>query len=260
MKIQIGRTLLFTSILTLAFMVGLVMDRTTLAATPVCEKAECREMEEEVLAATVRIQLEVWAIKEDESGFDIEGDTSHATLVEPSYLVTHNHFDLLEQADSTESSIRVVLFDSNGQIMLKAPLTDFIVHELGDQTLVFEMRHSYMADRLVAAGARFAEISDWRQLRIAPGDVVAQVVWDGESTGIQWTEVEEVVYEEGVPRLVLADGIDPGSSGGGVFRDGVHLANNWKYIRYKDMFGNYVSATSVAALNLALPGVVADNR
>ena len=68
---------------------------------------------------------------------------------------------------------------------------------------------------------------------------------------------EQVFLDNGVPRLVLADGVLPGASGGGIFFEGVHVANNWQLHERLGTDGALLQATTTAALNsqalLALP-------
>ena len=78
---------------------------------------------------------------------------------------------------------------------------------------------------------------------------VAQVDWDGNESRVEWTTIEEIITEDGVPRLLLNNGVTRGSSGGGVFWNGKHIANNWKTIEHLDSGGNIVYLTSVAPLN-----------
>lgn len=237
-----------------AFFLGTHFPARIASAEPIeCPTAECLEQEADILQATVRIHIEAWRINEDETDFEIDETMGHATLVAGRYLVTHNHFELLNEAETEGSSIRVVLYNSCGNEVLFAPLRDFNVHAAGEQTLVFEMKLDSMAERLEEAGIRSAETGAWEELGIRPGDIVAQVSWDGRETGVQWTTVEQVVTGDGVPRLLLANGVERGSSGGGVFRNGVHIANNWEMIQHVDANGGLVYTTGVASLNSELP-------
>ena len=56
---------------------------------------------------------------------------------------------------------------------------------------------------------------------------MAQVVWDGETAYVDWVAIEDVVTERGTSRLELANLVTSGTSGGGVFWNGYHIANTW---------------------------------
>ena len=63
------------------------------------------------------------------------------------------------------------------------------------------------------------------------GDRVAVIDWDGVNAGsthVVWANVTAVTYHEGIPSLQVDVNVHFGSSGGGVFFNGVHIANNWQ--------------------------------
>jgi hypothetical protein len=64
--------------------------------------------------------------------------------------------------------------------------------------------------------------------------------------------VTDFTVENGVPRIVLADGAMAGASGGGIFWDGYHIANNWRVKRILDSIGERSSQITTAALNSQL--------
>lgn len=214
-----------------------------------CGLDNCAQVEADILRSTLRLHLQVWRVKADESGYDVDESIGHATLRDGRYLVTHNHYALLEQAGLPDNSISVALFDSNGRYLFSLPLIDFNVTLEADETLVFEMKSDYMVAQLAAAGIQSATFADWRSLQLQAGMQVAQVDWDGLVSRVDWPTVVEVITEEDVPRLVLDDGVTVGSSGGGIFWNGVHIANTWRMIEYLDSAGNITNATSVAPLN-----------
>ena len=61
--------------------------------------------------------------------------------------------------------------------------------------------------------------------------------------------MQSVNVDEGAPRLVLADGVLPGASGGGIFLQGTHVANNWQLEEKIGAGGVVIEAISTVALN-----------
>jgi hypothetical protein len=214
-----------------------------------CPIENCQQMQADILSSTIRIHLQVWRVKPDESGYDLDESIGHATLRNDRYLVTHNHYGLLEQTDLPGTAISVVIYDSNGQYLFSSPLTDYVLSREGEETLVFEMKNDYDRNQLAMVGVISAEFADWRSLRLQPGMEVAQVDWNGSVSRVDWVTVEEIITEEGVPRLLLSDGITRGSSGGGIFWNGIHVANNWKSLEHLDGADNIIYTNSVAPLN-----------
>lgn len=80
---------------------------------------------------------------------------------------------------------------------------------------------------------------------------VAQVGWAGMTARVDWVKVQEVILDDGAPRLVLDDGVSPGASGGGIFYNGVHVANNWRLQETIETTGSAVEAVTAVTLNLA---------
>ncbi len=78
---------------------------------------------------------------------------------------------------------------------------------------------------------------------------VAQIDWDGRTTRVDWVPVREVTLESGVPRLKLDDGAMVGASGGGIFFQGQHIANNWRVEEQIDASGAVVGQFTTVALN-----------
>jgi hypothetical protein len=87
------------------------------------------------------------------------------------------------------------------------------------------------------------------EIAIQPGSEVAQINWDDQITYIDWVKVQEVITHDGLPRLVLANPINNGSSGGGVLWNGAHIANNWMRVAQRDEGGTETYQYSIAALN-----------
>ena len=158
--------------------------------------------------------------------------------------------DLLKKdIHDPDASISVLLFDSKGRTILQVPLTDLRITQLGDETLQFEILHEYGRNKLAEAGVISATFSNWQTAQLQPGMEVAQVDWDGTKTIINWVTVAEVVTQDGMPRLVLDSEVTEGGSGGGVFWNGLHIANNWMRIEHLDGNNNIIFATSVAPMN-----------
>ncbi|MFN2221623.1 MAG: hypothetical protein ACK2UH_03665 [Candidatus Promineifilaceae bacterium] len=210
----------------------------------------CRELEQRILAATVRIELQGWTVADDESGYDIDYTVGHATVRDGRYLITHNHFriplSIRLQEGTSEVYTMVTLSDSSGQTLFKGPISDFEIAWEDPETLVF----AYKDEELFQdANIVSAEVSDWSSIPLKVGMEVAQVDWDGATTRVDWTTVQEVDVEDGVPRLVLADGVTLGASGGGIFWQGIHIANNWLSVQYYGNSGTLTDTTTKVALN-----------
>jgi NADH:ubiquinone oxidoreductase subunit B-like Fe-S oxidoreductase len=78
---------------------------------------------------------------------------------------------------------------------------------------------------------------------------VAQVDWDGERAHIDWVVVDKIITQEGTPRLILSNGVLNGASGGGIFWNGYHIANNWSLIEMVGADGTVLGQVTTAALN-----------
>ena len=211
---------------------------------------ECQQMGADILSSTVRLSLQLWRVNDDESGFHLDESTGHATLKDGRYLITHNHYNLLANINDPDASVSVVIHSANGTPIAKMPLTDFNITQVGDETLMFEMKYEYGRNKLTEAGITSATFSDWQTAKLQSGMEVAQVDWDGNTTHINWATITDIITEDGVPRLVLDSGVTEGGSGGGVFWNGLHIANNWMTIEHLDGNGNIIYATSVAPMNI----------
>ena len=92
--------------------------------------------------------------------------------------------------------------------------------------------------------------SDFDTYIPGPNTEVAQVNWDGSKTLINWTRVNKPRTEDGVQVIELNNYARSGSSGGGVFWNGNHIANNWSSSRVVTYPAGETSREySVAALN-----------
>jgi hypothetical protein len=138
--------------------------------------------------------------------------------------------DLSIFADEAQRDlVSLNLYSADGYMLLRderPPLFEIVVED--QETLVLDFgtndEGEGFFDWFRVPSAPFKNI---HEITIRPGSEVAQVNWDGQITYIDWVEVQEVIINDGVPRLVLANPINDGSSGGGVFWMGAHIANNW---------------------------------
>jgi hypothetical protein len=205
-----------------------------------------RQAEERILKSTVRLYIETWIVRPDESGYDVDTTVSHATLKDGRFLVTHNHFSARFSDDSGQAYRTVTLANSDGQAIFKGALSDFELVWEDPETLLLAYKDSSLFEKL---GLVSAEFKDWSAVPLEPGLGVAQVDWDGTTTRVDWTTVQEVHVEDGVPRLVLADSITLGASGGGIFWQGKHIANNWLLVQELGSSDELLHATTKVALN-----------
>ena len=205
--------------------------------------AECQALTERILASTVRLEFHGPC-----------GGIGHATVMGGRYLVTHNHYPVTGEALSRGGDgliAAVSVLKANGDIiLLKAPLTYFNVALIAPEALVLDF-HEYggvgFFDSVDVPSVEAGLLTD---MNIQPGSEVAQVDWDLTSTRVTWTRVTAVGEADGTPYLELDSYVEQGASGGGVFYNGVHIANNWS--RNTDCVaatGEVVRHYSLAALN-----------
>lgn len=226
-----------------------IINTASAAASDTREGAR-HELEEEILSTTVRILVESWVVRPDETGYDIHATLGHGTVMAGRYLVTHNHFSvplsILQLQEDTGSYAVVYIYSSQGELLNKGPLTNFELAQNDVETLVFVHKQEGFFEELGFASAEFAA---WPSLGLEPGMEVAQVDWDGLTARVDWVEVQSVILEDGAPRIVLDDSVLSGASGGGIFWKGSHVANNWRLEERIDATGTVVEAVTAAALN-----------
>jgi hypothetical protein len=229
----------------------MAVETTVVAAseTGVSDSGRRGEMEQQILAATVRLELESWFVEAPETGYLGNG---HATHKDGRYLITHNHYhipmSIFPERQEGEVKTLVDLYKANGEHILEAPLTDFTVIFEDAETLVFYVGET-IGDRLAEAGVNSAEFKNWTSLDLRPGMEVAQIDWDGSSAHVDWAPIEAVITNDGTPRLKISNYIKVGASGGAVFSNGFHIGNNWTRVDAHDETGMYSHLYSVAALN-----------
>lgn len=218
-----------------------------------------REIEREILASTVRMEVELWTkrpIGPAESGlyeYSRAKGNGYGTIRDGRYLVTHNHYDiLLPTLDHPivfdYSSVR--LFRANGERLAVMDLNNaFVVAEEQLETLVLDFGTVAGEGFFTTMGLPSANFASWEELALQPGITVAQLDWDGKSARVKWVMVTDVVTEQGTPRLEFTTSLMPGASGGGVFWEGYHVANNWRVIEHYDSNGRLAYLQTMAALN-----------
>jgi hypothetical protein len=221
-------------------------------AHPIVDQVkECKELEQLILASTVRIEWNLW-VKDDSDGKYSRVDRiSHGTVKEGRYLVTHNHAEVLQSDARYKQFNRVSVFTSDGiPIWPKGPVDTLEVVVEDDETLVLDFGKCGDQGLFARWGISSAEFSAWDSVSLQPGTEVAQVVWNGSQAYVDWVTIDDVITERGTPRLELDSLVTSGASGGGVFWNGYHIANNWYLaMAYADDRGAIPRQYSVAALN-----------
>ena len=214
-------------------------------------RSHCREMEADVLATTVRMVMAVYVPDPEGEGSQyVTGGVSHATIRNGRYLVTHNHFGLSPQDLADGRLSRLSIYKANGEILLKdAPFGAFDVVLADPQTLLFDFG-DYGGQGLFAfMGMASAKFRTWEAVGLQPGVEVAQLNWDGETAHVDWVRVTAVHSGDDTPQLELENFVQQGASGGGVFYNGYHIANNWTRVTNETNTGQVLRQFSVAALN-----------
>lgn len=219
-------------------------------ATPSCANPTpdmvigCDEAARRILASTVRLEFHGPA-----------GGIGHATVVGGRYLITHNHYPVTAAAlnNGGEGVVTAVsVLKANGDIiLLKAPLSYFKVVREEPEMLLLDFQAYGGVGFFDSLGVPSIEWSDGATLLPAPGSEVAQVNWDGATARVDWVRVTASRSETGVSYMELDNYVEQGASGGGVFYNGVHIANNWTRQTDRLETGAVVRQYSVAALNPA---------
>ena len=195
--------------------------------------AICQQWEEEALATTVRIQMSGWVASAEENTATwtrLETEMGHGTVKDGRYLITHNHyqmpFDLLAAGRITGL---VSLFTSAGEpILSKADINIMRVAYEDSQTLVLDFQTETGEGLFDSLSIPSADFMIWTNLSLQPGQEVAQIDWDGTTAHVDWVEIQMVTTDGETPKLELNNFNAIGSSGGGVFWQGYHIANNWR--------------------------------
>jgi hypothetical protein len=207
-------------------------------------------VEQQILASTVRLKWLVMT-KNADGSYNSVGSVGHATIMEGRYLVTHNHTGIVSLSNPKDGEIvEVAAYTVSGELIWEGPLAAITVAREEAETLVLDFG-TYRGEGMFARrGMGSAGFRTWESLSLQPGMEVAQVDWDGAATHVDWTKIESVVTDNGTPRVELANFVARGASGGGLFLNGYHIANNWSQATTLD--GNTGAVTrrySVSALN-----------
>lgn len=219
----------------------------------------CQEVEREILASTVRIEF-YW---DELSGVhkNTFREISLGTIDRGRYVVTHHHFSstLMENLYRREKNIRFSLYTSSGEtIVTDVPTTALSVSFAEAETLVLDfgeytsedMGRSQESGLFGVANLASAQYKAWPVAGLMPGVEVAQVQWNGLQVGVQWVRVLSVDPMGDITTLSLSSIPGEGSSGGGIFWKGYHVANNWlRTIDRNVQDGQIIKSSSTAVLD-----------
>lgn len=217
----------------------------------VTNRARCYEKAEQILKSTVHLEIQAWAVKENESGYEIASSFGHATLKKERLLVTHNHYGVLQPDFEINDQIHyfvVIVSKCDESASFQAPFTDFEIVWRNAETMILAYKDGLMAAEL---GLSSAEFEPWSAVPLRVGIEVAQVDWDGETTRVDWTTVKEINLRQTPPTIVLESYATTGASGGGVFWQGKHIGNNWCHIDYPTQATALTEFATLVALNSA---------
>lgn len=221
------------------------------------------DIEQRILASTLRIEISTWMMYVEDQGYVSYSGDGHGTVIDGRHLVTHNHFQVpfldLMAGDENGELATVTLYKANGQQLWQGPLTAMDVAFEDWETSLFEFQDEDGRGLFEALGIPSAEFEVLPQNSVQFGTEVAQINWDNRQAYVQWTKVEAIAKEGDTPVIRLSDCLVPGSSGGGIFVDGVHIANNWSKVDGCDGSANDdMQFQSTGALNSI--GLVAATR
>lgn len=192
------------------------------------------DIEQTILASTLRIEISTWMMYVEDQGYVSYSGDGHGTVIDGRHLVTHNHFQVPLQdiiADDENSELATVtLYKADGQQLWQGPLTAIEVAYKGTETLLFEFQDEDGRGLFETLGVPSAEFEILLQNPVQLGTEVAQINWDNRQAYVQRTKVEAITKEGDTPVIRLSGCLVPGSSGGGIFVDGVHIANNWSKV------------------------------
>lgn len=209
--------------------------------------AACRAQAGRILAATVR--LELIAITQEGDGKELL--TGHGTVMAGRYILTHNHYGLTPEEFGTGRLVSLTVFKSDGNIALKdVRPASLSVIAVAAEALLLDFGDYGGPGLLGVAGLASAEFAAAAAVRLQPGTELAQIDWDGEAAHVVWTRLTAVHETGDTVTMELDSFVELGASGGGVFLNGVHIANNW--VRATDTQGDtgeIVGRSSLAAMN-----------
>jgi hypothetical protein len=229
--------------------------RPTVASEPTCSDPKPSEVwkcdvEQQILASTVRLQWYVRTRSGDGSR-TAAGSIGHGTVKDGRFLVTHNHTKIVSLSDPEDGQlVEVSITQVNGELVWEGPLAAITIVVEDPKTLVLDFGAYRGEGMLAALGLPSAEFASWESLPLQPGIEVAQVNWDGTTTRVDWVVIDNITTDGDTPSLELANVAVPGASGGGVYWNGAHIANNWYQTSAVDASSETVLQDfTVAALN-----------
>ena len=229
-----------------------VADGNALAA-PACAAptpaiiAACDAQAARILAATVR--LELIATRQDGDGKELL--TGHGTVMAGRYVLTHNHYGLKPEEFGNGRLVSLTVYKADGSVALKdvAP-GSLSVSVLAPEVLLLDFGAYGGQGVFGVVGLASAEFASGAVVGLQTGVELAQIDWDGATARVMWTRLTAVHETGGTVTVELDSFVAQGASGGGVFFNGVHIANNWA--RTTDMHGatgEIVGRSSLAAIN-----------
>lgn len=210
----------------------------------------CATREAHILASVVR--FEIYRPSKDDPTLLVYR-VGHGTVMNGRYLVVHNHFhfDVGAFGGDFADDISIDLYRADGRPLVRnlhAPVFWVVREEPG--TMLWDFGPGESGEGFFESlGVPSASFKSPEQIQLKPGSEVAQVVWDGQSTGVEWVLIDEVNLDGEQSTIILGNALKPGASGGGVFWEGHHIANNWMRMKFVDANGQIIQETSLAALN-----------
>ncbi|MCL4872360.1 MAG: RHS repeat-associated core domain-containing protein, partial [Anaerolineae bacterium] len=186
-------------------------------------------IEQQILDATVMILIEY------------QGDTQcpigssrtctipyHATVMNDHTLLSHNHFRAF---DLNLPIHRIHLYDAYGNSI---PVNGQILQRYADETSTLTFNQGTFSNQTAAI------FGDVVSSGVQVGDKVVVITWDGTNVGSTyavWANITTIADENGIPSFAIDIKLPGGASGGGIYFNGVHIANNWK--THLDLTGSW---------------------
>jgi len=216
-------------------------------------RVSCRQMEAQILAATVRIEMNGYYLVGGQRLSLTKGGKSHATVIGDRYLVTHNHFrySLLEEAAvDGEGYTGISLRTMDGKLVLEnASLSIINIAYEDEEILVLELVDEQRQNLLEKMNLHSAKALDWESVDWEMGMEIAHIDWNGVKAHINWVQVEKVITD-GVVHIEVDSYAMKGSSGGGAYWNGYHIGNILAHNLEKDFTtGEVTRLYTMIALN-----------
>ena len=219
------------------------------AAHPTTARAHNQlAVEQTILASTLRFEMRSGMIFQNGAGLLKLWGVGHGTVKQGRYLVTHNHFDSIVFSDelgNMSETLSLSFYKADGSLLTHLTNHPATAQFVGE-TVIFDFGAGFF-DRLGVPSATF--VSNAQGL-IRPNATVAQINWNQSRAFVEWTTVRSVTVRDGISVIELDNAVIKGASGGGIFLNGQHIANNWKVISISNANSGVVSDSfTVAALN-----------